>query len=491
MIFSIPPIDNVTFYFIIVLLFLLRFYLGIYKNLNYFKYGPEEDSLTYYFWAQFYDKYKLGDIDKRSLISKLPNSYTFWYLLLSLKIFGNNTLLRYSWLPNFFIHFIISLLALFFLKIENFSNISIIKFFIIYILQINSISYNNKNIHYLCFSPRFFAMAICSLYWLIIFFDRSNYIYTIFLLILSFLCINTSLFSRQTFILTNIIYFVFNQDIHLIIYLFFGLFAYFLLNKNEFKTQFINHYSHLKAYQKRNFIVNKKFKNLSIINPKKYFYLQVIFDGKNFIFLTLISFLATDSLKIELFIISLLLIFIIISLRTFSFLGESYRYSEYSMFFLFPFIMYNAQNEIYYFVIIYLLVYRFFTTSPLPKKYFKYFTELASNHVNELKEAIWYSVNFRMAQIPLCLGYGKKGFTINFSSLDVGLEKKYFSKYPYLKWNKEIIYDNNVSHILVYKPLLNEAIQISNFDPSSLKPLCENDHFIIYKVNKEIKKNFI
>jgi hypothetical protein len=463
---------------------LFRFYLGIYSNIKYFKYGPEEDSLTYFFWAQFYVKNKSGDIDERSIICNSPNRYNFWYLILSLKILGNNTLFRYSWLPNFLIHLFASILIFYFLKFENFSNLLIIKFFIIYILQINSISFNNKNIHYLCFSPRFFAMVVCSLYWLIYFFDSSNYLYTIFLLILSYLCLNTSLFSRQTFILTNSIYFVINQDIQLLIYLFFGLFAFFILNKNEFKTQFVNHYSHLKAYQKRNFIQNKKFKDLNIINPKKYFYLQVIFDGKNYIFLTFISFFATNSLKIELFLISLLLIFILISLRIFSFLGESYRYSEYSMFFLFPFVIFNAQNEIYYFVVVYLLVYRFFTVSPLPKEYFKYFIELASNHVNELKDAIWYSVNFRMAQVPLCLGYGKKGFTFNFSSLDIDLEKKYFSKYPYLKWNKEIIYENNVSHVLVYKPLISEAIQISNFDPSNLKILCENDHFIIYKVNK-------
>ncbi len=461
---------------------MFRFFIGIYPYINYFKYGPEEDSLTYYFWALFFEKNKSGDIDSRSIISRSPNYFNSPYLKISLKVFGKNKLFAYSWLPNFFIYIFSSFFILFLLKSEDISNILIVKYFILCVIQINSISYNAKNIHYLSLSPRFMSMIFCSLFWFIYLKCDIHFTYFVLLILLSYFCISTSLFSRQTFIITNFIYSFLSFDINFL-YIASGLLFYYIFNRGEFKIMLKNHFLHLKAYRLRNLKQNIQFSKLSIFSFKRYFFLQVLFDGKEVIILTLISMLFANSHNTKIFLLSLLIIYILISLRKFSFLGESYRYAEYSTFFIFPYVVSTLRNELILFFVCYFLIRRIFTTSPVPKKYFSHFLEIVSGHSSELKKAVWYSINYRMCQIPLCLGLGSRGFTFNFAGLNKSSENKYFSQYPYLIWNKRFLLENGVSHILVYKPLLNHAIQVSGFETSSLSILGENKYFVVYRFN--------
>jgi len=90
-----------------------------------------------------------------------------------------------------------------------------------------------------------------------------------------------------------------------------------------------------------------------------------------------------------------------------------------------------------------------------------------------------------MCQIPLSINCGKKGFTMNFNDLSAENEKKYFAKYPYLKWSNDFFNEHDVSHILIYKPLLKEAKTIIDFTLyENIILINENSHFAIYKYNK-------
>lgn len=470
---------------LVILLFVLRFILAILTNLKYFKYGPEEDSLTYYFWSLFYlEKYTNG-IDKRSIISTSKNNLSSWYLKFSIILLGKKILLKYSWLPNFILFFIIYILAFLFLSYFNFDNLFIFKFFLFFTLQHNSVSFNDKNIHYLSYSPRFMYLLINSIYWFIILYFNYNTQIVLLLIILGYLSISSTLFSRQVFIIISIFYSIFSLDFIPLIIVILSILLYLFINKIDFITKFHNHFLHLKGYYIRNLKYSKtksKFGPFSFKNP---FYSKILIQGSFNLIIVLFSIYTSQNFKITIFFIVLLFLYFIFAFKKFSFLGESYRYAEYASFLIFPFTFASNNSTTCFILLLILILKKIFTSSPTAKQYFKNFQILVKDNIQEYRNAVWYSINYRMCQIPLSINCGEKGFTINFSDLSPDKEKKYFAKYPYLKWSNDFFNEHNVTHILIYKPLLEEAKSIIDFIIyDNIVLINENSHFAIYKYNK-------
>ena len=106
---------------------------------------------------------------------------------------------------------------------------------------------------------------------------------------------------------------------------------------------------------------------------------------------------------------------------------------------------------------------------------------LLSTKPNYFGNANWYGIPFRASTLPICMGYGLSSFEYTAGQDDLEINNKYFSSYPFLKWDLEILKENKISNIIVDKSYLLKAIEISNFNSNELKVILESENYIIYE----------
>jgi hypothetical protein len=499
-------------YFSIIVFLLLIRLIQIRLNqrlFHYFKDGPTGDAATYYFLIQFFRSYSCGVPDARCLLSNRPVSVPSIFMKVVSNIFSDEHLFKYSWLPNFLFYFLgvcFYTWVSFMFFADNY--LCLVVASILFITQCDNMHFDLHRIHYLSLQPRFLGLVINSMFWMTyIIFGTGSVFSILLLLVMLFVALNVSIFSRQAVILLVPIFSIidFNYELPLILAGAFLLSA--LAYPKEFlpsiKPQFEYSLQYLKNYYKPrahsnklvNFVKNS-FSRALIIDSYWYFpffLLCLLMISIKMDWLIALQGLNNDIIhRTFIYSIAVSVVFLLTGLRKFAFIGECWRYVSFTGYFAVPVILVYSVNGLkiepeyrYLFLGIVVLANIVIILVDGSKKLEngnRFLLDLLKNYKSELSSTVWYSIPYRCATFPVALGYGKSTFEYQYGNHSIEIHEKYFSTYPYLKWDKSILSANQVTHVLVQKNVLKQAEELSDFSDSQLDLVEENDMYSLYKV---------
>ena len=253
-----PVNENILYWIFIILSLTIRpFQIYFHKNLlQFFKAGPISDSAAYFYLLTYLNKKKnpKDKHDHRNLLTPKGQNRQSLYVYLFSKIFSANFIFKYSWFPNYFIQlvFIVLISILINIYFTGYQSMWLLCIFFFYFLPPNLIV-NDNNINFLGFSPRFTVLIFNSLYWFIVLYCLQNnhqlFPYLFFVLIpLGISSLYISVFSRQSFLFSNLFFFIVSGNLE-ILYILLPSFFYYLFYR--FPLQINNFKNDLKHYQKQ------------------------------------------------------------------------------------------------------------------------------------------------------------------------------------------------------------------------------------------------
>lgn len=476
------------------------------KLSSYFLKGTYGDASTYFFLTQFFRNNSCGVSDPRCLISDKPVLVPSLYMKIVGKLFNDDTLFKRSWLPNILLYTFFVILFLYFtFTIQTNYQHSIVLIVLLFLFQPDNISLDKHRIQYSVLQPRFFGLLVNSSFWVIyIFHGASTIQFFDILTILTVISINTSIFCRQTSLFSIIISSVLSLDP----YLFLILPAAFLVSAILFPKEFIpsippqvkysyqyflNYY---KPKQTGNFIL-RFIKNLiarPLLESYPYFVFMLLLLLGDYIYFNHRSdFTGGHDILVRFLCVyhSVFVIFCLTGIRKTAFLGECWRYISYCTYFSTPVLviqclhsLHLSESYIYLItaiiVVIYILL-AFTAARDLFENKNSYLVNLLKTAPDEFKNAVWYGVPYRVSTLAVALGYGKKTFEYQYGNHSKEIHDVYFSQYPFLKWDNNLLDSNRVTHILVEEELAEKASAISGFSVNGLKKIASNDQYSIYR----------
>jgi hypothetical protein len=497
----------VKIFFILVAIFVLIRFLSIYyrKNLwSYLKGGPYGDSSTYFFLIQFFRNNNCGVSDKRCLLSDKPVLVPSLFMKLTGRYFSDSLLLKYSWLPSFVIYIFA---ALFFsgLTIVNSLNQTDIIIFsaILFLTQPDNLLTDKHRVHYFVLQPRFLGLVVISIFWTLYVSHGINPTLGIILVALLVFGLNTSIFSRQTILFSVPITSMINTDSLLILFLVVAILFSSLLFPREFVPSlmpqirysyqyFLNYYKPKNTNNKWVNIIKKTFSRPLILESYPYFtFFIVLFLILNNIETRLIT---SDILfRAKGLFISLSIIFLFTGFRRFAFLGECWRYISFSTYFIIPWLLpiliseYQFSDDVNYFIFIIIILinlsFRFMRGSEKLENKTPLIENILKSNESKIKNAVWYGIPYRSSTIAVALGYGVATFEYQYGNHSKDIHDKYFSEYPILKWDKQLLAENGVTHVFLENEYENMAKKISGFSTEYLTLIGSNSDYKIFAIN--------
>jgi hypothetical protein len=498
----------IWYYFLLTILFGLFRYLFFRFNTklwNYLSDGPYGDASTYFFLIQFFRTKSCGISDPRCLISNEPVLVPSLFMKITGKLLGDRILFNNSWMPNLFIYVISVACFLSFLYLNiSFSLEVLASILILFLVQPDNIGLDRHRIQYSVLQPRYFGLVINSFLWLTYIqhgITTESFALICFLLIVS---INTSIFCRQSSLFSILLVSIVSFDGYLFLTLPLAILISIVLFPKEFLPSvipqlkysfqyFLNYY---KPRPSNNVFVHliKNVISRPVFESYPYFTsFLVLFISGFFIWS------ATDITSNEYFIFkrlftvyfALAVIFIMTGIRKFAFLGECWRYFSFATYFsssvYLPILIfnlsvsYNTKIVFMLLLIITSIVLVMLISKDLFENKNKYLISLLKVVPQDLKNAVWYSVPYRASTLAVALGYGEKTFEYQYGNHSKEIQEMYFSEYPFLKWDKQFLEENKVSHILVEKEYLHRAYEKSGFSTTGLDLVSENQHFSVYR----------
>lgn len=498
--------NTILFFFLLVFFRVTQLFFSA-KVRKYFHEGPYGDASTYFFLIQFFRSKSSGVPDERCLISNKPVAVPSIFMKIVGKIFPDSTLFRYSWLPNFIFYCVGVIGLCWFTYLTEFQSSQ--AFWIIgifFVTQSDNLILDKFRIHYLSLQPRFLGLLLNSSFWIVVLILPLNNLENILtLILLVFLILNTSIFSRQAIILTVALYSLLSLNWILPLVLIIAFLLSALIFRNEFlatiKPQLEYSLQYFRTYYQPRAHSNR-FVNFIKLNFARAFFLESHYYLPFFVIWIILISIYLELLKFNgdgHFILKALLvysstgiIFLFTGLRRFAFIGECWRYISYNIYFTNPILLYYLMMNLsitqsFKFLIIATYVLIMILMGFLNKKNGLIVNSNASllsllNHnKHELKSAIWYGIPYRITTLPVALGYGKATFEYQYGNHSSEIMEMYFSLYPFLKWSEELLSENRVSHILVQKELLSNAIEFSGFSSKELDLIYENKDYCLYK----------
>jgi hypothetical protein len=190
-------------------------------------------------------------------------------------------------------------------------------------------------------------------------------------------------------------------------------------------------------------------------------------------------------------LVSSFLIYVLTSSDFFNHLGESYRYLEYNLFFIVPFILgiivYQQQTIYVLYVMYVLLLSMLFYKLNSKRKYPEVDKlNLFLSNIHLKKNDVIFPISMRLgadivARRDVKTFWWQPG---GLTSLDVW--DKYIKEYPYLRNDWQNIFDEfNVRYVVADKNALNSIIDNKRnwrYDFSKLDLIFEDDTYLAYKV---------
>jgi len=208
--------------FIVTVCIVLQRYLLLTKVSyfkDYFAHGPWGDAITYLYLTQFFRKNKCGVPDQRSLITSEPVYYPSLFMSVVGRLFSDSLLFRYSWLPNFVLYALfVSLYAITLCFLYKGSDLVQIVFILLFfVAQADNINFDKHRMHFIAFQPRFMNACANSFFWILYVFSDplEHWVPKIVLIVI---CINTSLFGRQSILFVFILVSAIMADVTLLGY---------------------------------------------------------------------------------------------------------------------------------------------------------------------------------------------------------------------------------------------------------------------------------
>ncbi len=501
----------VIFCFILFCLIIFRYlFIRLNKKVwNFFSHGPYGDASTYFFLIQFFRKYNCGTPDSRCLLSNKPVLVPSFFMKVVSRIFSDDFLFKKSWVPNFLFYSIASFIFLFFLYLQTIFHPAIfLAIILLFLIQPDNIGLDKHRIQFSVLQPRYLGLVVNSLLWLIYVQYGINNITFFLITILVILSLNISIFCRQTTFFSIIITSIFSVDLLLAGTLVVGFVCSSILFPKEFlpslKPQIQYSYHYFRNYYKpkpsSNFAIHilKNIIARPVFESYPYFASLFVLVLAYFFYVKGVNFENTvfgnGVLKRLLILyISISVIFIITGVRKLAFLGECWRYFSFCTYFTTPFflpqLIYALPiSDLYKAVLIGVVLLVFillakFVSKDLFENKNPYLISLLETASPNLKDAIWFGVPYRVSTLAVSLGYGKKTFEYQYGNHSQEIHNKYFSEYPFLKWDKDLLKENSVTHVLVEKDLIKQAESVSGFSTSSLKLVAQNDHYVIFSCN--------
>ncbi|MDC1369824.1 hypothetical protein N8301_04390 [Cyclobacteriaceae bacterium] len=490
--------------FILPVFFIVFRYLFLHLNKeihNYLKGGPNGDAASYYFQIQFFRKNKCGVPDERAMITQLPMLTPHIYQTLVGRLFTDKFLLKHQWLPNFLLYSISSLFFAFILLDEKFPSqeyFFLVSVVVLFLFHPDNFLCDEDRIHFFSLQPRYLGIMINSIFWFIFITYQGSEIIYLPLIVLLIITLNISKFCIQSIILSVCVYSIISMTGEALILLIVACFFSVLFFPKSFLPGVMLQFAFLKGYYKsfykpketksafRN-IVAKLFSR-ALLNSYVYLVIFVFFVAQYH----LNEHEGAFELRLNSFNGSMFLIFIVVGIRKFAFLGECWRYLSFNYYFIFPIygslllselaIPIKAKYFILLLIIILGMTLYVISKKKLSKNKMPFLHKLIRDNCKVLKKAIWYGVPYRGPNIAVALGAGLKTFEFQYGNYSTEIKNEYFSQYPYLKWNTKIIEDHKVTHILLEKEFKFQAQKISGFSTTKLKLVDENEYYSIFKI---------
>lgn len=496
--------EYLIFLFLIIFKIIPFFFIRPIKN--FFKDGPTGDASGYFLLIQFFRNNLCGDYEKRFLPSRTKVFLPSLYLKIVGKLFSDKTLSTKSWLPNYILFVVGSFIFLYALIQLNLEKFDLVFISLIFAFMPDNININKNSIHNLSLQPRYLGILTNSLFWLIYIFFEGNYLLYSILVLFFYISINNSKFGIQTSLFTVVIYSTLSFDFYPLFILIGSTFISLVFNFKEFTNIIKGHYDFLISYSlryykpqiRKNVIYNLIVKTFS--RPLIYSYVYYVFFINLILILCFKTYIISSNLiilksidKAFYLYLSVFIIFSFTSIRKFAFIGECWRYISFNTYFLNPIIFIILINELVSFSLVLLIIIvaliltinLFISIQGLKSikfnKNLKLFSLLKSNF-DEIKNAVWYSIPYRVATYPVSLGYGKKTIDYQNGNHSKEINKLYFSNYPFLKWDKEILKTNKISHVIVENVHEGAAVKLCDFSTDNLKLIDKNSEFTIYKL---------
>ncbi len=462
---------------------------GLFKN------GPSGDGASYFFHYIDWKNRKIPDSKRYLLGSTLSSSYPkiYYYYL---NMFSLALLKKYSWFPNYLLKiFIILSLTLFsyiYLNLGVLQSILVISCLTIFCSELAVIY--SYNLTFFNISPRYLYSVLSSFAVLIMLLDIKLYGYSP-LVIIAPLLMMTSHFNRQVVALiflpfllltdlqtgllciaTIVISLCFYKDLRYIC----------IAHLNSFKTQIMLR----KEYWKR-----RKQNATSASNYQRlYKFLRSMFGVHSFagmnLYLNLLAFVGvvfiTEMQELKIFALQLIITLALLNLRFFEFVGEPWRYIPYTI--PVPLLFFGTQEVIQsnfnptlllFFIptMGYSFMHLLFRNSYVSFRDINAeIIELVRSHKMELKNAVWFSLPWRIGTYACNLGFGLK--TTEFPILKVAQIPDFVNIYPLIGINTFDNLQRSCTHLIIensYKMqieelgyILNEATLISKTNKMSV-----------------------
>ncbi|RAP27571.1 hypothetical protein DID74_00260 [Candidatus Marinamargulisbacteria bacterium SCGC AG-333-B06] len=429
-----------------------------------------------------------------------------------------NLIVKFTWLPNLLV-FLFGSLMFFFISLNTntivLSYKLIIYLLFFYLISMSNMLFYGNGYHYLGLSERLLAKTISGFYVfsLYLFLQTENNLFLIIAILSGVMTFYLSQFGRQSIILFSAILSCLLLNITPILICLIILILSFIISPTIFKNSIKNWLFHLKSYfyfmQKSIFWQNSLsgFTKPKILwdkrkNIKKLFFYILNSEPNKSLFLIFSELLfigyllATKKWTFEdhnlffCFIISAFIVSMLTSFKKLNFIGESYRYIEYSLFFLFPYYLgiYSSSDNLALEIFVIYAVYTIVVSqtlnliikkkTPLPK--YKKVLSLLKNYTISKTDVV---ASMEPSLIRLINIFSNCSIFTFSSYYEMNMvEKLYGYQFPYLKKEAfDYFKKYNVNKFVLEKELI--KITGIHYNFSAYTKDYEDDHFIVYKVN--------
>lgn len=397
------------------------------------------------------------------------------------------------------------------LYISDYDINKVILFNVIFIFSISNNVFFGTNISYLDIGERYFSRSLVSYYyyftyWLIC--EVNFLISVIFLTIITAFALSSSKFSRQAIILPSIILFFF--DYKLLIPFLFGILLILILDYRKFvyslKHQIIFSYFYKKVLSKSVFasvgltrMINLKdvLSFLKLPNKKTLLNLAIREPLRTLIFLPeipiiIFAIFVLNGYEDVFFKIfgSVFLIYVITNLKSLNFLGESYRYLEYSFYFILPVILSkitwtNQFQSLIIFLLAYngiiILIYYLVINKPRKNSFIYDFKEIVQKN--------FFNSESRILTMPLRLSHGlilntdASAMWWQPTTTNSFIWDKIIEQYPYPSKDLNFLINRyNITHLVFDYRNEKNIPWVYNFDNYSL--IFKNNTFKVFETKK-------
>jgi hypothetical protein len=354
------------------------------------------------------------------------------------------------------------------------------------------------------FQPRFLAACANSFFWILyVFSDPLDY--WILKTILIAICINTSLFGRQSILFVFVLVSIIKADLTLLGYCIAACIVSMVIFRTEFlpsckvQVQFLWWYFN------------------DFYKPAKsgafYYALKLVFARamlqlpfySGFVLVLAFSCIWPRFLdeamgpviaeRVRAVYFAVAAVFFITGLRKFAFLGECWRYISFNTYFLTPIVLNGLANvlglsglqKIALIIGLFAAHWVVFLFSDKEHNEHARLLRLIDRHKLALRESVWFAVPYRLTTLLVARGIGAKTFEFQYGHFVTEVIHKYFPNYPYLNSSKEFMRAHGVTHILV------DTLSSHNTDPrcairpddKDLELIDQDSKFVIYKLKEQ------